>query len=73
MAMATRSVLIHRTGDIDGSVEALLNVRPEACPNPVISMHADELLGLDGRLFEASEMVANKHMLDKYGMEIKRK
>lgn len=37
----------------------LVNQRPNACPNPVITWHADELLSANGILFKHSEDIAN--------------
>lgn len=48
---------------IDEAVKWLVEVRPVCCPNPVITKFADELLGANGKLHEAAEAVANKHML----------
>lgn len=48
---------------IDEAVNWLLTVRPEACPNPVIAKFADEILGANGALFEASEKIANDKIL----------
>jgi len=48
---------------IDTSISKLLEVRPQACPNPIISKYADDILGCNGQLFEASETVAKKKIL----------
>lgn len=52
---------------IDEAVNWLLEVRPQACPNPVISKHADDLLGANGELHAAAEEVANAKLLSLYG------
>ena len=38
-----------------------------ACPNPVITKFADELLGANGELHAAAEEVANNKLLSLYG------
>lgn len=45
--------------DIDGCIAELLRIRPESCPNPLITRYADEIIGCDGRLHAAAEQVAN--------------
>ena len=52
-------ILVDRLGDIQAAVEQLILVRPQAYPNPIISKFADEILGCNGLLFEASEKIAN--------------
>ena len=48
--------------DIAGCVAKLLEIRPQACPNPLITRFADELIGCDGKLHEAAEKVANEKL-----------
>lgn len=48
---------------IDEAIEWLRSVRPQACPNPVITRFADDLLGADGALFDASEKLATEKLL----------
>ena len=57
---AALALLVQRHGidKIQECVNILLSVRPQACPNPVISKFADELLHCNGRLFVAAEKVA---------------
>lgn len=45
------------------AVAAVREVRPMLCPNPVISKFADDLLGLNGQLFDECEKVANEKIL----------
>jgi predicted protein tyrosine phosphatase len=52
---------------VDEAINWLLEIRPQACPNPVITKHADELLGANGKLHEAAEEVANSKLLSLYG------
>jgi predicted protein tyrosine phosphatase len=62
---AALALLVQRFGreHIDWCVEKLLEVRPTACPNPLITRWADELLGCDGQLFAAAEKVANDKIM----------
>mgnify|MGYP006268272615 CR=1 FL=1 len=60
---AALALLVKKTNDIELSIETLKQIRPIACPNPVISKFADELLGCDGKLFEASEKLANEKII----------
>lgn len=48
---------------INEAIEWLRAVRPQACPNPVITKFADELLGANGALFDASEKLATEKLL----------
>ena len=56
------ALLVQERGvdQIDQCVEYLLSVRPQACPNPLITLYADQQLGCGGRLHAASEEVAKK-------------
>lgn len=45
------------------AISWLKSIRPQACPNPVITHFADEILNANGKLFEASEEVANEKLL----------
>jgi predicted protein tyrosine phosphatase len=47
------------TDKIDECIAHLLEVRPQACPNPLITKWADEFLGCNGQLHEKAEAVAN--------------
>lgn len=49
------------------AIDWLLEARPQACPNPVITKFADELLGAKGELHAAAEEVANNKLLSLYG------
>ena len=49
----------HGVDKIDECVKLLLEVRPTACPNPLITKWADDQLGCDGKLHNAAEEVAN--------------
>jgi predicted protein tyrosine phosphatase len=48
---------------IDECLDLLLERRPEACPNPLITKWADEILGCDGHLHAAAEEVASGKIL----------
>lgn len=52
---------------VSEALRRLVDQRPEACPNPVISKFADELLGFDGAFHEACEKVANAKILNFFG------
>jgi predicted protein tyrosine phosphatase len=49
------------------AVNWLLENRPVACPNPVITKFADELLNAKGELHAAAEEVASAKLLRLYG------
>lgn len=49
------------------AIDWLLEARPQACPNPVITKHADDLLGAKGKLHASAEEVANNKLLWLYG------
>ena len=49
------------------AIDWLLETRPQACPNPIITKFADELLGANGELHAAAEEVANNKLLSLYG------
>ena len=44
---------------IDECIKWLVDHRPSACPNPVITKFADELLLANGELFKKAEEVAS--------------
>lgn len=50
---------------INECVQMLLDVRPFACPNCLISQMADDVLGCDGKLFAASEQIVEKWLIRK--------
>jgi predicted protein tyrosine phosphatase len=47
-------------GSIKMAVRQLLEVRPQARPNTLIAKYSDDILGLNGMLFEASEKIRGK-------------
>jgi hypothetical protein len=53
----------HGKDKIDECISLLLDVRPVACPNPLITKWADDQLGCDGKLHDAAELVANAKIL----------
>lgn len=55
------------TDKVKEAIDWLLEARPQACPNPVITKFADELLGANGKLHTAAEEVANNKLLSLYG------
>jgi predicted protein tyrosine phosphatase len=57
---------------VSEAINWLLEVRPQACPNPVITKHADDLLGARGKLHSAAEEVANAKLLWLYGGTLNR-
>jgi predicted protein tyrosine phosphatase len=52
---------------VNEAIDWLLETRPVACPNPVITKFADDLLGANGELHAAAEEVANNKLLSLYG------
>lgn len=64
LALMVQQIGVHR---IDQAIEWLVDHRPIACPNPVISRYADQLLGAGGALFAKAERVANDKLLSLYG------
>lgn len=59
---AALALMVQKDGDIEGAGEQLIEQRPEACPNPLITQFADEHLGLGGKLHEKGEEIANEKM-----------
>jgi predicted protein tyrosine phosphatase len=53
----------HGSDKIPECINLLLDVRPLACPNPLITKWADEELGCNGVLHDAAEHVANAKIL----------
>lgn len=53
----------HGADKLEDCVKLLLDVRPEACPNPIITKFADEQLGCNGLLHQAGERIANAKLL----------
>lgn len=51
-------------------IEWLVQHRPVACPNPLITKYADHLLGANGRLHDAAEDVARSKLLKIYGNSV---
>lgn len=66
-AAAALAILVQYHKNIEKSVNLLLDVRPHAIPNPVISQYADQLLGYNGKLLEASEKIATARLFKFYG------
>lgn len=60
---AAIAILADRLGNANAAVQRIKSVRPQLCPNPVITKFADEILGLDGKLYEECEKVANYRLL----------
>lgn len=52
------AILFQHHRCIETAVELLVTDRVQAAPNPVITEHADQLLGCNGRLFQAGEDIA---------------
>ena len=60
---AVLALLVQQTpNDIDGCIAKLLEIRPQSCPNPLVTRYADELLECGGKLHEAAEEVAKKKL-----------
>ena len=61
---AALAILVQYYGNdkIEECIKLLLDVRPIACPNPLITKWADEQLGCNGELHEAAEKVANSKL-----------
>jgi predicted protein tyrosine phosphatase len=53
--------------DIEQCIKRLIDVRPTAIPNPIISKYADELLNCNGKLYQAAEELSKKYLLKFYG------
>lgn len=52
---------------IDDCIEALVAIRPVACPNPVITKFCDEILGCGGELHAKAEALAEAKLIKKFG------
>ena len=61
---AALAILVQHHGldKLDDCISLLLEVRPQACPNPVITKYADQLLGCDGRLHDVAEIIAKNKL-----------
>jgi predicted protein tyrosine phosphatase len=64
LAVKVQELGVDRVKD---AIDWLLENRPVACPNPVITKFADELLNAKGELHAAAEEVANNKLLSLYG------
>lgn len=64
LAVKVQELGVNRIKD---AIAWLVENRPVACPNPVITKFADELLGANGELHAAAEEVANNKLLSLYG------
>ena len=58
------AILVQHHGSIDRAIDILRADRPQAMPNPVISRFADDIMGLDGKLFAAADKMAKTRTLD---------
>ena len=59
-------VQYHGLEQIDKCVDLLFGVRPEAAPNRLIARYADEILGCNGRLVAAANMLNNNKILRRF-------
>lgn len=64
---AALALMVQDTNDIDLCIKRLVDIRPVACPNPVIAKYADELLECGGKLYKAADELAQKYLI-KIGM-----
>jgi predicted protein tyrosine phosphatase len=53
--------------NISQAINWLIEHRPQACPNPVITKYADEILDCRGDLHKAAEIVATSKLIKLYG------
>lgn len=53
----------HGVDNIEDCASMLLDVRPEACPNPLITLWADEILECGGKLHAVAETIAKQKLL----------
>jgi len=60
-------VQYHGLDKIDECLKMLIDIRPQACPNPIIIRFADKLLGCDGKLIEAVEGYLNSKIISIFG------
>ena len=60
---AVLSLLVQQApDDIEGCIAKLLEMRPQSCPNPVITRFADDILDCGGKLHAAAEKVATEKL-----------
>lgn len=64
LALMVQDMGIDRVGE---AVARLVDIRPIACPNPLITMHADDILGCGGELHSSAEVVASRRLFKLYG------
>lgn len=71
---AALAIMVQDMGrdSIGDAIDRLLDIRRSACPNPLITMHADDLLGCGGRLHSAAERVASDRLLSIGGNPMRR-
>jgi predicted protein tyrosine phosphatase len=69
LAIKVQELGVDKVGE---AINWLLEIRPQACPNPVITKFADELLNAKGELHAAAEEVANAKLLWLYGGSLTR-
>lgn len=62
---AALSILVQHHGldKLEECAQMLLDVRPQACPNPLITKWADDILGCGGKLHAVGERIANAKIL----------
>lgn len=60
LMLKTRELGVDR---VDDAVKWLVEHRPIASPNPVITKYADQLLGADGKLYAEAERVAMSKLM----------
>ncbi len=63
LMLKTRELGVER---VDDAVKWLVDHRPIASPNPVITQYADQLLGANGKLYQEAEQVAMSKLLALY-------
>jgi predicted protein tyrosine phosphatase len=57
------AVLVQKYKNVDKAIKQLQIIRPIACPNSIISELADEILEMNGELYEKSELLIKNRLL----------
>ena len=57
------AILAQKMCNEQKAIQKLLHIAPWACPNPVVSELADNIMNFKGKLFKESERVADNHIL----------
>lgn len=65
-------IMVQKMGTVPDRIEKaaakLIEIRPQACPNPLIAQYCDEILECNNAFFQASEEIAKRYLLTNHGI-----